>query len=72
MKNIIFKIFTLQLCLISFLISDEIKHNYQSAVMPYTKTPNPGRVMASFDLFQNDKNDVFVGTKVVCDIIVRY
>ena len=65
MKNIIVKIFALQICLISFLISDEVKHNYQSAIMPYTKTPNSGRVDVSLNFFNKSKNNAFVGTEEV-------
>ena len=65
MKNIIIKIFTLQICLISFLISDEVKHNYESAVMPYTKTPNSGRVMVGFDHLNTTKSRAFIGTNEI-------
>jgi len=65
MKNIIIKIFTLPICLISFLISNEVKHNYESAIMPYTKTPNAGRINASFNFFENSKSNAFIGTEEV-------
>ena len=65
MKNIIIKIFTLQICLISFLVSDEVKHNYESAVMSYTKTPNSGRIIVGFDHLNTTKSNAFDGTNEI-------
>ena len=54
-----FKYIYIFLLFLSFLFSDSVEHNYNSAIHAYTKTPKPGRVNLGLDLAQNNQDSYY-------------